>query len=152
MSYVIVSKKKNNLVDESVSEHRDASSSCHELPSGPRGKVVSGKHINFIHFSKDRNRYLLETKITRVSCRKRTDTVVPRAGNFGDLITADHQVLSEGCESGNNHRYAVVVQDLVTQWIQSHPCKTITSQKPQRAYKISWARQVNLKSFTLTVL
>ena len=26
------------------------------------------------------------------------------------LITADHKVLSEGCESRNNHRYAVVVK------------------------------------------
>ena len=43
---------------------------------------------------------------------------VPRAENFGDLITADHKVLSGGCESRNNHRYAVVVQDLPTQWIQ----------------------------------
>ena len=37
----------------------------------------------------------------------------------GHLITANHKVLSEGCESRNNHRYAVVVQDLATQWIQS---------------------------------
>ena len=29
---------------------------------------------------------------------------VPRAGNFGDLITADHKVLSDNCESRNNHR------------------------------------------------
>ena len=27
------------------------------------------------------------------------------------LITADHKVLSESCESRNNHRYAIVVQD-----------------------------------------
>ena len=53
--------------------------------------------------------------------------------NFGDLITADHKVLSEGCESRNNHRYAVVVQDLATQWIQSYPCKTRTSQETQRS-------------------
>ena len=39
---------------------------------------------------------------------------VPRADNCGDLITADHKVLSEGCESRNNHRYALVVQDLAT--------------------------------------
>ena len=32
--------------------------------------------------------------------------VVPRAENFGDLITADHKVLSEGCQSRDNHRYA----------------------------------------------
>ena len=48
---------------------------------------------------------------------------------FGDLIPADHEVLSEGCESRNNHRYAVVVQDLATQWIQSCPRKTKTSQE-----------------------
>ena len=49
------------------------------------------------------------------------------------MITADHNVLSEGCESRNNHRYAVVVQDLATQWIQSYPCKTKTSQETQRS-------------------
>ena len=57
----------------------------------------------------------------------------PRAENFGDLITADHKVLSEGCESRNNHRYAIVVQDMATQWIQSHPCKTKPSQETQRS-------------------
>ena len=46
------------------------------------------------------------------------------------MITADHKVLSEGCESRNNHRYAVVVQDLAT---QSYPCKTKTSQETQRS-------------------
>ena len=45
----------------------------------------------------------------------------------------DHNVLSESCESRNNHRYAVVVQDLATQWIQSYPCKTKTSQETQRS-------------------
>ena len=32
-----------------------------------------------------------------------------------------------------NHRYAVVVQDLATQWIQAYPCKTKTSQETQRS-------------------
>ena len=58
---------------------------------------------------------------------------VPRAENFGDLITADHKVLSENCESRNNHRHAIVVQGLATQWIQSYPCKTKTSQETQRS-------------------
>ena len=56
-----------------------------------------------------------------------------RAAKFGDLITADHKVLSDNCESRNNHRYAVVVQDLATQWIQAYPCKTKTSQETQRS-------------------
>ena len=37
-----------------------------------------------------------------------------------------------GCESRNNHRYAIVVQDLATQWFWSYPCKTKTSQETQR--------------------
>ena len=55
------------------------------------------------------------------------------AVNFGDLITADHKVLSENCESRNNHRYAVVVQDLAIQWIQAYLCKNKTSQETQRS-------------------
>ena len=72
-------------------------------------------------------------KITTAPCRRRNGGVVPRAENFGDLITADRKVLSDNCESRNNHRYAVVVQDLATQWIQSYPCKTKTSQETQRS-------------------
>ena len=72
------------------------------------------------------------TKITRASCRRRTGTVVPKSGTFGDLITVNHKVLSEGCESRNNHGYAVVVQDLATQWIPSYPCKTKTSQEVEK--------------------
>ena len=52
---------------------------------------------------------------------------------FWYLITADHNFLSDNCESRNNHRYAVVVQDLATQWIQAYPCKTKTSQETQRS-------------------
>ena len=56
----------------------------------------------------------------------------PASSSFGDFITADHRVLHEGCESRNNDRYAVVVQDLPTQWIQSYPCKTETSQENRK--------------------
>ena len=70
----------------------------------------------------------MRTKITRALCRKRIGAAILRAENVGDLITADHKVLGEGCESRNNHRYAVVVQDMATQLIQSYWCKTKTSQ------------------------
>ena len=73
------------------------------------------------------------TKITRAPCRRRNGEAVPRADKFGDLITADHKVLSDNCESRNNHRYAIVVPDSATQWIQSYPCKTKTSQETQRS-------------------
>ena len=53
--------------------------------------------------------------------------------NLVCLITTDHKVLSDNCESRNNHRYAVVVQDLATQWIQAYPCETKTSRETQRS-------------------
>ena len=65
--------------------------------------------------------------------RPKAGDASPRAADFGYLITADHRVLREGCESRNNHRYAVGVQDLATQWIQSFPCKNKTSQETQRS-------------------
>ena len=34
-----------------------------------------------------------------------------------------------------HHKYAVVVQDLTTQWIYSYPCKTKSAQKTQRSLR-----------------
>ena len=87
-------------------------------------------------FLKKRNYEICQrTKITRAPWGrlKKNDGAVPRAVKFGDLITADHKVLSDNCESRNNHRYAIVVQDLATQWIQASPCKNKISQETQRS-------------------
>ena len=86
---------RKNLVDESTSTEpwrnpergsQDTSNSSHELPKGPRAKVEpgSGKHSVYTHFPKDPNCDIcLVTKMTRVSCRRRADTVVPRVEHFG---------------------------------------------------------------------
>ena len=106
--------------------------SSHEASSEPTFKRREdlGKHSVETHFRKDRKCEICKkTKITRSPCRRRNGEAVPRSEKFGDLITADHKVLGDNCESRNNHRYAVVVQDLVTQWIQAYPCKNKTSQK-----------------------
>ena len=93
-----------------------------------------GKHSVYTRFPQDWNYEIgKRTKITRAPCRRRNGEAVPRAEKFCDLITADHKVLSDNCESRNNHRYAVVVQDLATQFIQAYPCKTKTSQETQRS-------------------
>ena len=77
---------------------------------------------------------------------------MPRAENFGDLITADHKILSEESESRNNHRCAVVVQDVATQWLQSYPCKTKTSQETQRSLqKLLEPNRKPIKSVALTI-
>ena len=99
-------------------------------------KVANRKHSIYVHFPKDRHSEIcLRTKMTGAPCRRRTGEAVPQAENVGDLITADHKILSEGCESRNNHRYAVMVQDLATQRIQSYPCKTKTSQETKRSFR-----------------
>ena len=71
---------------------------------------------------------------------------------FGDLITADHKVLSDNCESRNNHRYAVVVQDLATSMDPGFSVKkTKFHKKPREACKSSWNPRGNQKSFTLAI-
>ena len=124
-------------MDDEVPERRDShASSSHEvsLELTSKRREDFGKHRVETHFPKDRNCEICHrTKITRAPWRRRNGGTVPRAENFGDLITADHKVLSENCESRNNHRYAVVVQDLATQWIQAYPCKNKTSQETQRS-------------------
>ena len=69
------------------------------------------KHRIYTHFTKNQKRKIL------------------RAEKYGDLTTAEHQVINEGRESRNNHRYAVVVQIIVTQW---NPCQTKTSQETEK--------------------
>ena len=126
---------RENLVDDEVHEHDSHANASHEASLEPTSKRREdlGKHsVVYTHFPKDRNFETCQrTNITRALCRRRNGGAVPRAENFGDLITADHKVLGENCESRNNHRYAIVVQDLATQWIQSYPCKTKTSQETQ---------------------
>ena len=118
---------RENLVDDEIPlQGGSHASSSHEVSLEPTTKRREdlGKHSVKTHFPEDRNCEICQrTRITRAPCRRRTGEAVPRAANFGGLITADHKVLKEGGESRNNHRYAVVVQDLATQWIQAYPCK-----------------------------
>ena len=55
-----------------------------------------------------------------------------RATKFGDIIIGDHKVLNEEGESVTDQMYAIVVQDLATQWNRRYPCKTQTSQETAR--------------------
>ena len=125
------------LVDDEIPlQGGSHASSSHEVSWEPTTKRREdlGKHSVYTHVPKDRNCEICKrTKITRAPCRRRNDEAVPRVDKFGDLITADHKVLSDNCESRNNHRYAVVMQDLAAKWIEAYPCKTETSQEPQRS-------------------
>ena len=128
---------RENLVDDEIPEYGDShATSSHEASLEPIFKRREDlcKDSAYTHFPQDRNCEICQrTKITRAPCRRLHGGAVPRAENFGDLITADHKVLSDNCESRNNHRCAIVVQDLATQWIQAYPCKAKTSQETQRS-------------------
>ena len=135
-----------NLVDDEIPVHGGShANSSHEASPEPTFKRRDdlGKQSVYTHFPKDRNCEICKrTKITRAPCRRRNGGAVPRAENFGDLITADHKVLSDNCESRNNHRYAVVVQDLATQWIQAYPCKNQNfTRNPETLAKVPGTRE-----------
>ena len=136
--------------------YREAShaSSSREVSSEPTTKRREdlGKHSVYTHFPKDRNCEICKrTKITRAPGRRRNGGAVPRAEKFSDLITADHKVLSDNCESRNNHRYAIVVQDLANNGSSRIRAKTKLHKKPREACKSSWNPRGILKSFTLTI-
>ena len=60
------------------------------------------------------------TKVTRAPRRRNLDDRADRikiAERFLYTMTADHKVLNEDQESRLHQRYALVVQDLATQWI-----------------------------------
>ena len=136
---------RENLVDDEIPlQGGSHASSSHEASLEPTTKRREdlGKHNVYTHFPRNRNCEICQrTKITRALCRRHNGGAVPRAEYFGDLITADHKVLSEGCESRNNHRSTVVVQDLATQWVQSYPCKTNFTRNPEKLAKIPGARE-----------
>ena len=96
---------RENLVDDEIPlQGGSHASSSHEASLEPIAKRREdlGKHNVHTHFPKDRNCEICKrTKITRAPCRRRKGEAVPRADNFGDLITADHKVLSDNCESRN---------------------------------------------------
>ena len=83
---------QENLVDDEIPlQGGSHASSSHEASLEPttNRREDLGKHSVYTHFPKDRNCEICKrTKITRAPCRRRNGEAVPRAANFGDLITA----------------------------------------------------------------
>ena len=92
---------RENLVDDEFPGHEDShASSSHEASLEPilKRREDLGNHSVYTRFPKDRNCVICKrTIITRVSCRRRNGGVILRVDSFGDLITADHKVLSDNC-------------------------------------------------------
>ena len=107
---------RENLVDElSSSElrgnpelgYRDTSSSSHELPLESRAKVEpgSGKHSVYPHFPKNPNCDICFKNESKEGFFQKTYWYSrAQSGKNGDLMTADHKILSRGSESRDNNR------------------------------------------------
>ena len=128
---------RENVVDDEIPlQGGSHASSSHEisLELTTKRREDLGKYSVYTHMPTDRTCEICKrTKITKAPCRIRNGETVPLAEKFGDLITADHKVLCDNFEPRHNHRYAVVVQDLATHWIEAHPCKAKTSQETKRS-------------------
>ena len=74
----------------------------------------------------------------------------PEDTEFKETMKNARKKLETSVAPRNNHRYAVVVQDLATQWIQTYPCKNKTSQETQRSLQKFLEPAGILKSFILT--
>ena len=139
-----------NLLDDRVPERRDShASSSHEPSLEPTTtrSVDLGKHSVETHFPNDRNCEICQrTKITRDPWRRRIGRAVPRAEKFGDLITADHKVLSECCEPSICNRGAGLGHPMASR-IRA---KQKLLRKHKGACKSSWSQTGSLKSLTLT--
>ena len=137
---------RENLVDDEIPlQGGSHASSSHEASLEPNTKRREdlGQHSVHTHFPKERNWEICKrTRIKRAPRRRRNGEAVPRAVNFGDLITADHKVVCDKCESRNNHRYAVVVQDLAPQWIQGVSVqKQNFTRNPEKLAKVPGTRE-----------
>ena len=112
----------------------------------PPAKLTSnnsgGKHNLFTYFPKDPILRSMQTH-ERTACRRNPDHRADRikiAERFGDMLTADNKVLNEEQESRLYHRYAVVVQELATQWIQRYMQNQIRSGNAEKSQKILTSR------------
>ena len=113
----------------------------------------SGRDSVKTHFPKEPNCDIcLKTQITRASRIRRAGTVVPRADIFGDLITADHKILTEESES---HKQSSIEPLWYKIWQLSGYNPTRVKQKLPRRPRIaqwsSWSRRGSKTSFILTI-
>ena len=106
-------RKSKGPGDAHVLAHSSERENSDSEGDASRVEKPKRKHSIHTHFPKDRK------------------GSIPRAEEIGDLITAEQKVLNDGSESRNNHRYAVVVHDLATQWMHSFPCKNKNSQETE---------------------
>ena len=100
----------------------DLEAQCSHIPLKERTQIRKVRPQKWRH---KKRKHSIHTRFRK----KNNKRSVLRAERYGDLTTVEHKILSEGAESRNKHRFAVVVQVLATQW---NPCQTETSQETEK--------------------
>ena len=112
------------------------SSSSHDPLVEPRAYVepCSGTNSVFTHFPNDHEKwYLLEDQNNKGLLQKTRQCSRCHERKIWEtwLLQITKFYVQES-ESRNKHLFAVVVQDLATQWLQSYPCKSKSSQETKK--------------------
>ena len=115
-------------------------------------KVAPRKHSFYIHFPKDQNCEVCKrSKITRAPCRKRTVIQYLGQRNLATWL----QPISKSSTKDVNLDTIIDTQlwykILATQWIQSYPCKTKTSQETEISLRKFLEPSEKPKSLKLTM-
>ena len=98
----------------------------------------SARHNKFTHFPLDTNCEICKlVKCTRAACK--TGAVperdgLPPAQKFGDRLTADHKTLADDQSARSGARYALVIQDEYSKWIQAYATKTRSHEEVVMAF------------------
>ena len=82
------------------------------------------------------------TNTRRAPCKAGTDPEpdgLPPAKQFGDRLTADHKTLMDDQASRGGARYALVIQDEHTRWIQAYATKSRCYPEVVQAFKKIYA-------------
>ena len=104
------------------------------------------KHNVFTHFPKCPGCDICDaTKMQKTSARIVTgkdpeDRPPPAA--FGDMLTADHKVMAQDEISKAGDKYALVIVDRFTKWLQAFPCKTKATPEAKSMFQILNSLQI----------
>ena len=104
-------------------------------------EILQTHHFRSLYLPTDNEENTIYPRISkRCKLRDLQTQKKLRATKFGDYDNSSHKILSEEGESRLQHRYAVVVQDLATQWLLSYPCQK-TSHKTVKSLRCALSRK-----------
>ena len=102
-------------------------------------KAPSARHNLYTHFPADPDCEICKmTKITKAPCKAGAipePDGLPPARKFGDRLTADHKTLIGDQASRGGARYALIIQDEYTRWIQAFATKTRSYPEVMQAFR-----------------